>query len=230
MKKNRTNKLFWGIILILAAVLLVLDSVGAELGFLKGLLVFRTIAVILLLAGAFEELHKREFGGFFFSLAIAFFIYEEQIARWLSLEDENIISNWTVILVAVLLSIGFSLLFGKRTFTFTYNGRDAKHKVAGSYVTNIDCSAFDYMHINNELGSCEVHFSNVESYTGNGVLTVNNELGSVKIYVPSEWAVTNRIENELGSVQIKGETLNGGKTLIIDGTNELGSVQIIYIQ
>ncbi|MBQ2733723.1 MAG: hypothetical protein IJF74_06160 [Clostridia bacterium] len=230
MKRFSASKLFWGIILILCAVILVLDSVGTEIGFLKGLPVFRTIAVILLISCAVEELSKREFGGFFFSLAFAFMIYEKQIARWLSLDDANIISNWTVLLVALLLTIGFSLLFSKRKFTFTYNGGDAKHKVAGSYVTNIDCSAFDEMHINNELGACEVHFSNVESYTGNGVLTVKNELGSVKIYVPAEWTVTNRIENELGSVQIKGESLSGGKSLIINGTNELGSVQIIYFQ
>lgn len=230
MKKRVIGKLFWGIILILAAVLLVLDSVGTEMGFLSGLSIFRTIAVILLLAGAFEELSKRDFGGFFFSVAIAFMIYEKQIAVWLSLEDTNIISNWTVLLVALLLTVGFSLLFGKRTFTFTYNGGKEKHKVAGSYVTNIDCSAFDQMNVNNELGSCEVHFSNVESYTGNGVLTVNNELGSMKIYVPAEWTVTNRITNELGSVQIKGEPNGNGKTLIIQGTNELGSVQIIYVQ
>lgn len=230
MKKRVIGKLFWGIILILAAVLLVLDSVGTEMGFLSGLPIFRTIAVILLLAGAFEELSKRDFGGFFFSVAIAFMIYEKQIAVWLSLEDTNIISNWTVLLVALLLTVGFSLLFGKRTFTFTYNGGKEKHKVAGSYVTNIDCSAFDQMNVNNELGSCEVHFSNVESYTGNGVLTVNNELGSMKIYVPAEWTVTNRITNELGSVQIKGESISGGKSLIINGTNELGSLQIIYVQ
>lgn len=230
MKKRVIGKLFWGIILIICAVLLVLDSVGTEMGFLSGLPVFRTIAVIFLLAGALEELSKREFGGFFFSVAIAFIIYEKQIAKWLSLEDGNIISNWTVLLVALLLTVGFSLLFGKRTFTFTYNGSKEKHKVAGSYVTNIDCSAFDEMTVNNELGSCEVHFSNVESYTGNGVLTVNNELGSIKIYVPAEWTVTNRIENELGSVQIKGEPNGNGKTLIIQGTNELGNVQIIYVQ
>ncbi len=230
MKKLSASKLFWGIILILAAALIVLDAIGTEMGFLNGIPIFRSVIVLLLISVSVEELFKRDFGGFFFSLAIAFMIYEEQIARWLSLEDKNIISNWLVLLVALLLTIGFSLLFSKRTFTFTYNGSKAKHKVAGSYVTNIDCSAFDEMHINNELGSCEVHFSNVDSYTGNGVLTVYNELGSMKIYVPAEWTVTNRISNELGAVQVKGESLNGGKTLIINGTNALGSVQIIYVQ
>ncbi len=230
MKRLSASKLFWGIILILAAVLIVLDAIGAEMGFLNGIPIFRTIIVLLFVCVAAEELLKRDFGGVFFPLAIAFMIYEAQIAKWLSLDSENIISNWLVLLVALLLTVGFSLLFGKRTFTFTYNGGKEKHKVAGSYVTNIDCSAFDQMNVNNELGSCEVHFSNVESYTGNGVLTVNNELGSMKIYVPAEWTVTNRITNELGSVQIKGESISGGKSLIIDGTNELGSLQIIYVQ
>ena len=111
MKKRVIGKLFWGIILIICSVLLVLDSVGTEMGFLSGLPVFRTIAVIFLLAGALEELSKRDYGGFFFSVAIAFIIYEKQIAKWLSLEDGNIISNWTVLLVALLLTVGFSLLF-----------------------------------------------------------------------------------------------------------------------
>lgn len=230
MKRLSASKLFWGVILILAAVILVLDAVGAELGFLNGIPVFRSIIVLLLLSVAVEQLLKREFGGFFFALAFAFIIYEKQIATWLSLEDTNIISDWTVLLVALLLSIGFSLLFKKRTFTFTYNGNKEKHKVAGSYVTNIDCSVFDEMTVNNELGSCEVHFSNVDGYTGNGVLHVNNELGAMKIYVPADWTVTNRIENELGSVKISGSFNSGGKTLIIDGTNELGSVEIVCVQ
>ena len=228
MKRLSASKLFWGVILILAAVILVLDAVGAELGFLNGIPVFRSIIVLLLLSVAVEQLVKREFVGFFFALAFAFIIYEKQIAGWLSLEDTNIISDWTVLLVALLLSIGFSLIFKKKTFT--YCGNKAKHKIAGSYVTNIDCSVFDEMIVNNELGSCEVHFSNVDGYTGNGVLHINNELGDMKIYVPADWTVTNRIKNELGSVKISGSFNSGGKTLIIDGENELGSVEILCVQ
>ena len=229
MKKSK--KLFWGLIFILAAVLLVIDALGTEIGFLNGIPVVKTLIVLLLVSIAVEEICKRDFGSFFFLLAISFMIYEKQIAKWLSLENENIISNWIVLLVALLLTVGCHLLFGKkRNVSYKDNTNNSKHKVAGSSVTNIDCSDFTEARISNELGSCEVHFSNVESYTGNGVLTVENELGCIKIYVPDEWTVTNRISNELGSVRVEGSPKPDGKTLIINGSNELGTTFIIYVQ
>lgn len=230
MKRLSASKLFWGVIFILSAVLIILDAIGAEMGFLNGIPVFRSIIVLLLVSVAVEQLIKRDFGGVFFPLAAAFMIYEAQIAKWLSLESSNIISNWLVLVVALLLTVGCYLLFGKkRSFSFEYNSDNKKHKIAGSSVKNIDCTCFNHMTLENELGSCEIHFSNVESYTGNGVLTVSNELGSMKIYVPDEWAVTNRISNELGSVKTVGDSKGSGKTLIINGENELGSIVIEYV-
>ena len=230
MKRLSASKLFWGVIFILSAVLIVLDAIGAEMGFLNGIPVFRSIIVLLLVSVAVEQLIKRDFGGVFFPLAAAFMIYEAQIAKWLSLESSNIISNWLVLVVALLLTVGCYLLFGKkRSFSFEYNSDNKRHKIAGSSVKNIDCTCFNHMTVENELGSCEIHFSNVESYTGNGVLTVNNELGSMQIYVPREWTVTEHISNSLGSVRTVGDSNGTGKTLIINGENELGSIAIEYV-
>ena len=41
MKRLSASKLFWGVIFILSAVLIVLDAIGAEMGFLNGIPVFR---------------------------------------------------------------------------------------------------------------------------------------------------------------------------------------------
>ena len=92
----------------------------------------------------------------------------------------------------------------------------------------IDCSSFVSETVTNEMGSCEVYFTNIDKYVGNGVLTVSNRLGYMGIHVPSSWTITNAVGNSLGSVESPRNVSDGDLSIMIEGSNELGSLEIKY--
>ena len=238
----KTWKLFWGFGLILAAVALVLDAFGIFTPFLDqfgGISILALIGGLLLLCFAVSQLISGNIGNFFVPLALIFMIFEKNIAYYFEIGDANgnIINNWLLLLVAIMLGVGFSILFsgikrkrrhrkGKHIWGFD-GERDSIHVKGniGSTVRYIDCDGFKYEEIENDLGSCTVFFENVDKYEGGGVLSVDNNLGSVVITVPSEWNVIAKIDNSLGSVTVPKPNTNA-PTLTVIGENNLGSVVI----
>lgn len=231
----KVNKLAFGLLLIACAVLIILDSVGVSLGFLSGIPAIKLVIGALLIVWTLTELIKLRISGIFFPLAFLFMLFEKYIAKWAGL-DSNIINNWLVILAAALLSIGCSLVFPKRkkatviydnsnTSGYSSNGKTSSLSASTVY---IDCNTFENESVVNELGSCQVFFSNVDEYKGGGTLNVVNELGSMKINVPSTWKIITSISNDLGAVNEPTES-DGDKVIRIEGSNELGSMTIIRV-
>ena len=230
-------KLFWGFGFIIAAVVLVLDALGIFAPFVG---VFGEISIWALIGGfallcfAISQLLSGNIGNFFLPLALIFMIFEKNIAHYFEIGDENgnIINNWLILLVAVMLGVGFSILFSgiKRRRRHRENGYkwhidDSIKGNVGSSVKYIDCEGFKYEDIENNLGSCTVFFENTDKYEGGGVLSVDNNLGSVVITVPEEWNVISKIDNNLGSLTVPKPNANG-PTLTVIGDNNLGSVTI----
>lgn len=232
-------KLFWGLAFILVAVALVLDALGVLAPFISAfgeISIWAIIGGVALLCFAISQLISGNIGNFFVPLALIFMIFEKNLAFYFQIGDENqnIINNWLLLLVAVLLGIGFSILFSgvKRRKRRHAHGREwsigdnVKIKAnIGSSVRYIDCDGFKYEEIENDLGSCTVFFENVDKYESGGVLCVDNSLGSIVITVPEGWNVISRIDNSLGSVIVPKPNFDG-PILTITGENNLGSVCI----
>ena len=235
-------KLFWGIAFIFAAVVIVLDAVGVFAPFVSAfgeISIWAIIGGVLLLCFAFSQLVSGNIGNFFFPLALIFMIFEKNVAHYFNIGDENgnIINNWLLCLVAILLGIGFSILLSGikrkhrhrevgREWHFGDEGDGIKIKGnVGSTVKYIDCDGFKYEEIENNLGSCTVFFENVDKYDGGGVLSVDNNLGSMLINVPEGWNVISEIDNNLGSLTLPKPNTNG-PTLTVIGDNNLGSIVI----
>lgn len=232
-------KLFWGLGFILVAVLIVLDALGVFAPFVSAfgeISIWAIVGGLLLLCFAISQLFSGNIGNFFVPIALIFMIFEKNIAHYFCIGDEsgNIINNWLLLLVAVLLGIGFSILFSgirrrkrrrKSGCEWSYSNGVKIRSSIGSSVRYIDCDGFKYEEIENDLGSCTVFFENVEKYEGGGVLSVENNLGSTVIYVPEEWHVVVRIVHNLGGVAIPKDNGNG-PVLTITGENNLGSVEI----
>ena len=235
-------KLFWGIAFIFAAVVIVLDAVGVFapfVGIFGEVSIWAIIGGLLLLCFAVSQLISGNIGNFFFPLALIFMIFEKNVAHYFNIGDENgnIINNWLLCLVAILLGIGFSILLSgiKRKNRHRVVGRewhfgDEKDGIkikgnVGSTVKYIDCDGFKYGEVENNLGSCTVFFENVDKYDGGGVLSVDNNLGSMLINVPEGWNVISEIDNNLGSLTLPKPNTNG-PTLTVIGDNNLGSIAI----
>ncbi len=235
--KLSANRLVFGLLFIACAVFIILDAVGVSIGFLSGIPAWVLILTAVNLVWLIDEIIKLKFTDVFFPIAFIFMLLEKYIAKWCGLGKENIINNWLVFLCALLLMIGTKCLTPKRKFFFT---KKKEHKLSGGSIHSnshgsastvyVDCASDEEcVKVVNELGACNVYFSNVESYAGNKTLEVHNELGSMMIHVPSQWRIVSNITNELGSVSEPEDIGESDKLLRISGSNELGSLRITRV-
>jgi uncharacterized membrane protein YhhN len=119
-KKISFNKVALGILLIVCAVVIILDSLGVALGFFNGIPATTLILGSLVLVWFLTNLIRLKIPGLFIPLAILFVLFEKYIAAALSLESKNIIDNWIVFVVAILLNCGFSMLLPKSSMNIRF--------------------------------------------------------------------------------------------------------------
>lgn len=249
------SNVFWGVALILTALLIILDAVGKSAGLFE-LSVFKIIVCLLIAAWGVSELIKGRFAHIFLPLGFIFAILQRDIAGWAGhvgpVLDENgekvidaatglvktepklFASTWIVIVVALLLQIGFSVLLPKRKIALDSNAnRHATVERGDGYYENdlgastcyVDASKLGYYKVENDLGKLDVYIENVETYAGNGTLEVDNNLGQTVVHIPTGWAVDNRMTASLGSVSCSVPT-TGSPMLTITGSCDLGNVSI----
>ena len=84
-------------------------------------------------------------------------------------------------------------------------------------------------HFENSLGSCVIHFMNVEKFKSGSYITIENDLGSTVVNVPSAWYANVEEENNLGSVSVQRREHLGEPVLNIRIENCLGSVSVKYV-
>ena len=231
----KTWKVFWGIGFILAAVLIILDVMGV-LAPLSGMLgevsLISLVVGLFLLAFVISRLCKGRIASTFFPLALIFLLFEKNIAKLCNLPSEDIMNNWLVLLIALLFTIGFSILFSsskkKASKTIFVKQKRAESSLGNASVY-VDSATMTPGIIENNLGLCNVYFENPHCYTGGGAITVENNLGSLVLNVPASWNVHNCVENHLGMSSVPIKKKADGPTLTIYGENNLGSLSILYV-
>ena len=229
------NSVAIGILFIACAVFIILDAVGVSLGFLNGIPAWTLVMTALCAIWLINDLIKLKISEIYFPIAFGFMFLEKHIAKWCDLDKDNIINNWLVFLCAVLLCIGTKALTPKRRWSskinnFKFDSTHIEKNTRGASTVYIDCNDVeDIAYVKNELGACNVYFSNVETYEGNKTLNVTNELGAMNIHVPSAWKIKTSIKNELGTVNEPEDGSRGDLVLYIEGKNELGALKIVKI-
>ena len=227
-------KLFFGFGFLLTAVLIILDVVGVIptlLGAVGEVSIFALILGLLLLTYALERLFRGRISAIFFPLAFIFMLFEKNVAVLCGLEDANIVNNWLVLLIALLLHVGVAILLPSRNWS---RGR-RKHTVSreenllSSSTIYVNCDGFTPNTVGNKLGECIVHFQNVDQYKGGQTLTVSNSLGSMTINVPVTWTLVTDVDNNMGSIDTPMYSDNGGPILYIKGENNLGNLEIRFV-
>ena len=215
------KKFFWGLAFILLAVFIILNSVFSQFD----------IPLLRLLLGALcavwtvKLIARRHFPFVFFPIAFIFMLFEKYIAGWLGL-NENIISNWIVLLCALLLCVGTGFLFPGFDFhDLNIVSGDKKNRMT-SLVKYIDCTDFVSDKIEVNMGKGEVFFENTDNYVGDGTLDVDNNMSSLTINVPSAWNVKCNIKSNMGHTDIRVKENSGGKLLYINGENNMGHITI----
>jgi len=219
--KSTTNRLFWGLVLIGAAVLLILNGIGVDLGY--GVNVWRILGGVLCLACIVDRIVEKRFTDLVIPLAFLFLIFEPTIAHAIGRSDDDLtlIPTWTVIFAAVLLTFGLKTIF---------RGSDGKkHSRFGSSTIYLDGADLSGATITDNMGKVEAYITNKEAYSGEGTITICDNLGSVRLHIPANWNVVANCSDNMGRVSIP-EQDDGvfDKTVTIDIRDNLGSIEVIF--
>lgn len=243
MKKNY----FWGVFLILAGAYLVVS----QMGYLPRVGLFTLVFTIVCLAVLIASIPKMTFGGILFPLAFIGILYDEQLGI-------TAITPWTILLAALLGTIGLHLLFDcfrKKRHYFGYGrnrGADKAgahnenfvteseesvdgeyiyiHSSFGSVIRYVTSTDFQTADIDVSFGAVSVYFDNAAILSGNAVVNVDSRFAGVELYVPQTWQVINHVKSSFGGIEEKNKK-NGEvtATLTLEGSNSFAGITIYYV-
>lgn len=223
-KRLRFSPIFWGLVLITAAVLLILDGVGVGLG--EGIGPVRIILGVGFFAWFLYELIRLRISAIFFPLAFLFITFKKPIAALIGKDGSKLISNWTVLLAALLLTIGFIVLLPKRK-----KQPENKVKVGNRFGTStiyLDSTDLNGATVADIFGSAQVYFTNRESYAGGGVVNICDNMGNIVVHVPGDWQVITTASDNLGNVSVPEHEGVAGKSLELRITDNMGKITVVF--
>ena len=217
---NKRTKIFWGIVLIGAAVFLILDGLGISLGL--ELNFWKIFFGILCLSWLGEQIAEGSIGGVVFSLAFLFLIFESTIANLVGNTDGDIISNWIVLLAALLLTIGLKAIFPK-------NKGEKKLINIGSKTIMLEGAELSNAVISNNVGPTDVYITNTDDYASDGTITITDNVGRTRLYLPKSWHVNLEAVDNIGKIDMpRQEDGVYERSITVRVTNNVGQVSIIF--
>lgn len=236
--RGSSSRIFWGIIFILAAVCLI----ASQFGFFPDVNLFGIMLTVFFGWMIFKGIRKLNFYGIFLPLACLYMIYYDDIGIW------NL-SPWTMFGVAILCSVGFSMIFQntrrKRIYgengemSYAFSGESSEQCYGeqvrcennfGSVIRYISSDNFKSAQLENNFGSLSVYFDNAIVQGGSAFVNVENHFGETNLYVPKEWQVQNNLDRAFGSVSEKGRYEGSSNTLLyINGSTNFGTIVIFYV-
>lgn len=233
MKNSKKTAL--GIVLVAVAALLLVGSILEKVGVIPdpGISAWKIIFGAAFLFALICALIRKKISHIFIPLAALFLLFERNIAGWCGIESGNLLSNWIVIVSAILLTIGVGIL--DRSMRRKKNLQtDCKRNVnrMGAKTVYVDCKDFKEELFENRFGACDIFFANAEAYVGGGTLVIDNSLGAMNIHVPKEWKIKCNVENHLGTLNVDDETETEEPTaeekiLYVKGRNDNGAVAVV---
>ncbi len=243
-----TKKILWGIFFIGAAALILANQMGYFAADSVGL--FSLVLTLIMVPVIIESIVHLNFFGIMFPLAFISIIYAKQ----LGIEK---ITPWPVLIAALFISIGFSILFKhKKDHKWFHHKENHVHYIGHKHSFDKNRESVDYLEDNVvncsvsfgssskylhsasleravltcSFGSLQVYFDNTVLSPNGAEIKLDCSLGSIEMYIPKNWKVIDHVNVSLGELEEKnrpGET--SGPALTLVGSVSLGSVEIIYI-
>lgn len=232
----RGRKIFWGIFFILAAVIVVIS----KLGVIPDIGVFTILATAFMVWMFVEGVRHVDFYEILFSIAFLCIIYDEPLGI-------EALTPWTVLAVALLGSIGLSMLFrGRKKNEYSVdvnwevkNGKTSEQCSGehvhcennfGSAIRYINSDNFQNAHLENNFGSMTIYFDNAMIQGASACVEIENNFGETILYIPKEWKVENYLEHTFGTINEYGKPLGSSNaTLYIRGETNFGHIDVHYV-
>ena len=238
--KSYSDKIFWGLIFILAGIVLILNRLDYlpefyHLSLPK--LVFTLVFIWMIINGV----KHRNFFMIFLGLALIGTIH----AHFLHI---TAIAPGPLIGVAVLISIGLSIIFPNKYYgnhgfyqsnytdagnkSFTQSNEEVLHfqNTFASSSKYVNTDSFVCASLENTFGQMNVYFDNAIIKNGTADINVQNSFGELALFIPKTWNVENHVKCYFGGIKERNQNMSEGcPTLRIYGEVAFGEISITYI-
>lgn len=232
----KNSKIFWGLFFILAAVYVVVS----KFGILPDVGAFNIMFTVFLIWMLIEGIRRISFYEILFAIAFFCIVYKEPLGI-------TALSSWTILVAALLGSIGLSMMFGdvgkKRRIQKmehmgfgTSDGEQCTGEQLriennfGSAIRYVNSDNFKNARIENNFGALSVYFDNAMIQDGSAAVNVENNFGETNLYIPKEWQVRSTLERAFGTINQNGTCLGSGNTVLyINGSANFGVINIHYV-
>ena len=243
---NRNSNWLWGLAFVLAAILLLIGQFLPFLHFSP----FTLLVTLLLIIVLIQSIPRRNFFGIFLPVAVLYLIYD----RRLHLPR---IEGWQLLIAAVLLAVGCSMLFGRKpAVPPSTPGGDPQNPYAApnpasygpdggatdttAYFDVLFSSSSQYLHASAlrsgqfkcTCGNLILFFDQVTLAPEGAEIFLNVHFGEIVLYIPRTWTVVDNLVTTFGGVKNKVQLAApqpGGPRLTLSGNVNFASVDIRYI-
>lgn len=230
------KSIFWGFLFLCAAGVIVANQLGlfAQVGLVSLLL---TLALAFIIIKGIIDINFFEI---LIPAAVILIIYADPLGI-------AYLTPWPILIVALLTSIGLSLIFRKHA----YRGFKKYKKGHGDHMEtteNLDDDVIisktsfsggtKYLYSKNlkradfsvSFGGLKVFFDQVTLSPEGADINIDASFSGVELYIPRNWNVKNNMSASIGGVDMKGVRCEStGPTLRLNGNVTLGGVEVHYI-
>jgi len=223
MKRRR---ILGGSFLILGGIALIIN----RLGYLPYIDFFTISLICIIIKSALEV----DFSGILFSIAFLCIIYDKQLGI-------TAITPWTVLIAALLGSIGLSMVFNRypkwahsKTKFNTIDTEDESHiklktSFAGS-IKYINTDKFEQADLKCSFGAMKVYFDNAILHEGKGLVNIESSFCGIELYIPRNWTVEDVSTISCGVMTEKNRNEGTSDNILtICGNINFSEVEITYI-
>lgn len=234
MKKH---SIVWAIILLGGGIWLLLNAFGIG----EAISLVPALGSLLLLAVSVLSFLELNFVMGLVPLALIAYIWRVDIGY----PDMNV---WILLLSAVMLGIGLSIVFGKRLkekFTGKFQSKSCEDwsKVItsedsetvtvdttfGESVKYVHSENFKAARINVSFGSAKVYFDQCQVSPEGATIYVNCNFGEVQLFIPRSWNIDNHIN--VFAADVSGASMASGDytKVTLAGDVKFGDVKVRYL-
>jgi hypothetical protein len=233
----------WGTLLLLAAVFILVNQLN---GF-TSIGIGSIIAIILTLAFILQCIINLHFAAIPIALAVFYIIFRTPL-------DLPYIQTWTIIIAAVLASIGLSVLLPKKKNNWgkkyshysrstdqqpqmrTESGNNDNNPVISvnfsALSRSLQADSLETVQLNCNFGALEIFFDKVELNPNGAEVILNCSFGGIKLCIPKHWHLIDRLDCTLGGVDMDtrfASRAENAPQLILIGNVSFSGVEVRYI-
>jgi len=230
------SKWIWGTFLLLAAVFVLTNQLGGFVGIGIGSIIVSFLALAFLV----QCLIKLCIAPLPIPLAALYYIFQIPFGF-------PVLGVWTLILVAVLASIGLAALLPRKHWYRRreyYSGMsktdgssdDGNNPVVGvqfgSVSRYLHSESLETVRLESRFGSLEVFLDQTQLSPNGAEVICNCSFGTIELYLPKHWIVIDKLNCTMGEVEYHNHRAapdEDAPQLTITGNITCGSIEIRYI-